>query len=136
MPAADGICKSSHPTDSGPALTYARLVSGGRGRIAHHRPNSEPIGGDWNLIFFGGVSQLQISNESSQAVLSSWGSGSQFTVDHFVQDGAGLVRLLDAKGVVQPNELKICGEGPEHQFWWDDVPYMPCSEAKLRVVAL
>ncbi|KAL0630729.1 hypothetical protein Q9L58_010421 [Maublancomyces gigas] len=120
---------------------------GGRGRIAldrtvHKRPNSnsptnpEPWG-DWNVMFFSGVSQVVVNPEETQALFESWGPGYHPTVGKWVQDSKNVLRLINDDGVLQPNGLRLCGVGASgYSFWWDDVPYLNCPVAEFRIVPL
>lgn len=139
----------STPTSCAPVcfniLTHITVL-GGRGRIAldrtvHTQPNSnipaDAVEGDWNVMFLPGVSSVVVNSEAWQATLESWGPAYHPTVGKFVQDSKGILRLINDSGVLQPNGLRICGVGAStYQFWWDDVPYLPCPVAEFRIVPL
>lgn len=87
-------------------------------------------------MFLPGVSTMSFAAEEWQATLTSWGWGYIPTVDKFVQDSNGMLRLV-TDGVLQPNGVRICPSGGAgYVFWWDDAPYLPCPVAEFRVVPL
>lgn len=125
-------------------LTHMTPVLGGRGRIALDRTvHKDPGGprpiqsGDWNVMFLPAVSQVVVNSEEWQATLESWGPSFHPTVGKFVQDSNQILRLIGDDGQLQPNGLRICGGGETfYDFWWDDVPYLPCPVAEFKIVPL
>lgn len=119
-------------------------VRGGRGRIAldlsvHTNPlgttppsPSPPKLGDWNLGFLPGLSTIQIMNEEHQAWLESNGPQWHPTVDKWVQDASGTLRLVDAQGVLLPNGWRLCGTGGYFSRW--DLSVKNCPEVQWKVV--
>lgn len=97
---------------------------------------SPPNLGDWNVAFLPGGATLQLVSEQFQTVLDSWGPGYHPTVDTWVQDSRGTLRLLGADGVLRPNALKLCGKGAAaYLMRWDEL-YDVCPELELKVVPL
>lgn len=92
--------------------------------------------GDWNLTFVPSSTALQIVSEQFQAVLETWGPDWHPTVDTWVQDAKGTLRLKDANGVVRPNGFRICGEGSAAYVpKWDELA-RDCVTLEFKVVAL
>lgn len=120
------------------AANVQNPVLGGRGRIAldrtvHIRPdiNAPEKLGDWNVVVFSDVQQVAVKSEEVLAGLGQWHA----VVGEFVQNSESMLRLVGADGGVK-NGLKICGDTLGYTFWWDDVPYLECPVAELRVVPL
>lgn len=98
--------------------------------------SSPPSLGDWNLGFLPGMATLQIMNEEHQVWLESLGSQWHPTVEKWVQDASGTLRLVDAQGVLLPNGFRLCGSvlGAYVARW--DVVVKNCPEVQLKVVPL
>lgn len=80
---------------------------------------------------------LRLYSEEFQATLESWGWAYHPTVATWVQDGRGVLRLLDAEGRVKPNGVRLCGVGTSaYVLWWDEVPYLNCAVVEFKVVLL
>lgn len=106
----------------------------------HKNPTSSPSvpeqWGDWNVMFLPGASQVSVNSEQSQALFESWGPGFHPTVDKWVQDSNGVLRLI-TDDVLQANGLRLCGiDTSVYTFLWDDVPYVNCPVAEFKVVPL
>lgn len=130
-------------------LTYITPVLGGRGRIAldltvHVHPDGGlspglDQRGDWNVVLMPGVSEIEVMSETLQELNSKRAARDHVTVGKWVQDSNGMLRLLDAKGALVNNGLRICSvftDGGLFQFWWDPIPYLDCAVAEFKIVPL
>lgn len=89
------------------------------------------------MVIFPGVDTVVFNSEERQAQLTSWGPDYFPTVDKWVQNSNGLLRLVGGDGAVRPNGLRLCGLGQSaYIFWWDNVPYLNCPVAEFRIVPL